>query len=92
MSVPDENNLEMSNSMELSVSVATRNRAHAIADSLDSASLANAAPLDAEIVVVDNGITRCNFKSSSNGRPAAHRFSFKHKLAYAVLGAANNIF
>jgi GT2 family glycosyltransferase len=43
--------------MKLSVIVATRNRAHAIAGSLDSiaASLANAAPLDAEIVVVDNG-------------------------------------
>ena len=37
--------------------VATRNRAHAIAGCLDSiaASLAKAAPLDAEIVVVDNG-------------------------------------
>jgi hypothetical protein len=45
------------NSMKLSVIVATRNRAHAIAESLDSiaASLAKAAPLDAEIVVVDNG-------------------------------------
>ena len=43
--------------MKLSVIVATRNRAHAIAGSLDSiaASLANAAPIDAEIVVVDNG-------------------------------------
>jgi GT2 family glycosyltransferase len=43
--------------MKLSVIVATRNRAHAIAESLDSiaASLAQAAPLDAEIVVVDNG-------------------------------------
>jgi glycosyltransferase involved in cell wall biosynthesis len=43
--------------MKLSVIVATRNRAHAIAGCLDSiaASLANAAPLDAEIVVVDNG-------------------------------------
>jgi GT2 family glycosyltransferase len=43
--------------MKLSVIVATRNRAHAIAECLDSiaASLANAAPLDAEIVVVDNG-------------------------------------
>jgi glycosyltransferase involved in cell wall biosynthesis len=43
--------------MKLSVIIATRNRAHAIAESLDSiaASLANAAPIDAEIVVVDNG-------------------------------------
>jgi glycosyltransferase involved in cell wall biosynthesis len=43
--------------MKLSVIIATRNRAHAIAESLDSiaASLANAASVDAEIVVVDNG-------------------------------------
>ena len=43
--------------MKLSVIVATRNRAPAIAGCLDSiaASLANAAPIDAEIVVVDNG-------------------------------------
>ena len=43
--------------MKLSVIVATRNRAHAITECLDSiaASLANAAPLDAEMVVVDNG-------------------------------------
>ena len=43
--------------MKLSVIVATRNRAHAITGCLDSiaASLAAAAPLDAEIVVVDNG-------------------------------------
>ena len=43
--------------MKLSVIVATRNRAHGIAGCLDSiaASLAKAAPLDAEIVVVDNG-------------------------------------
>ena len=43
--------------MKLSVIVATRNRAHAITECLESiaASLANAAPLDAEIVVVDNG-------------------------------------
>jgi GT2 family glycosyltransferase len=43
--------------MKLSVIIATRNRAHAIAESLDSiaASLANAAPIDAEIVVIDNG-------------------------------------
>jgi glycosyltransferase involved in cell wall biosynthesis len=43
--------------MKLSVIIATRNRAHAITECLDSiaASLANAAPLDAEIVVVDNG-------------------------------------
>jgi glycosyltransferase involved in cell wall biosynthesis len=43
--------------VKLSVLVSTRNRAHAIAECLDSiaASLAEAAPLDAEIVVVDNG-------------------------------------
>jgi GT2 family glycosyltransferase len=43
--------------MKLSVIVATRNRAHAIIACLDSiaAALANASPLDAEIVVVDNG-------------------------------------
>lgn len=43
--------------MKLSVIIATRNRAHAIAGCLDSvvASLANASPLDAEIIVVDNG-------------------------------------
>ncbi len=43
--------------MKLSVIVATRNRAHAITGCLDSiaASLTKAAPLDAEIVVVDNG-------------------------------------
>jgi hypothetical protein len=45
------------NFMKLSVIVATRNRAHAIAGCLDSiaVSLAKAAPLDAEIIVVDNG-------------------------------------
>ena len=44
-------------SVKLSVIVATRNRAHGIAGCLDSiaGSLAKAAPLDAEIVVVDNG-------------------------------------
>jgi GT2 family glycosyltransferase len=43
--------------LKLSVLISTRNRAHAIAGCLDSiaASLAEAAPLDAEIVVVDNG-------------------------------------
>ena len=43
--------------MKLSVIIATRNRANAISESLDSitASLANAAPIDAEIVVIDNG-------------------------------------
>ena len=45
--------------MKLSVIIATRNRAYAIADCLDSvaAAFAYAAPLDAEIVVVDNGST-----------------------------------
>jgi len=45
--------------MKLSVIIATRNRAHTIAGCLDSiaAAFANAAPLDAEIVVVDNGST-----------------------------------
>jgi GT2 family glycosyltransferase len=43
--------------MKLSFIVATRNRAHAIIECLDSiaAALANAAPLDAEIIIVDNG-------------------------------------
>jgi glycosyltransferase involved in cell wall biosynthesis len=43
--------------MKLSVIIATRNRAHALPACLQSvaASLANAAPLDAEIVIVDNG-------------------------------------
>jgi glycosyltransferase involved in cell wall biosynthesis len=45
--------------MKLSVIVATKNRAHAIRPCLDSiaAAIANAAPLNAEIVVVDNGST-----------------------------------
>ena len=45
--------------MKLSVIVGTRNRAHAIVDCLNSiaAALAKAAPLDAEIIVVDNGST-----------------------------------
>jgi glycosyltransferase involved in cell wall biosynthesis len=45
--------------MKLSVIVATRNRAHAVARCLDSiaASLAHAGAPDAEIVVVDNGST-----------------------------------
>jgi glycosyltransferase involved in cell wall biosynthesis len=45
--------------VKLSVIVATRNRAHAITGCLDSiaAAFAKAAPLDAEIVVVDNGST-----------------------------------
>jgi glycosyltransferase involved in cell wall biosynthesis len=43
--------------MRLSVIVATRNRVHTIVGCLASisAAFANAAPLDAEIVVVDNG-------------------------------------
>jgi len=43
--------------MKLSVIVCTRNRAHAIAGCLASivAAFAAASPLDAEIVVVDNG-------------------------------------
>lgn len=43
--------------MKLSVVIATRNRAHAIGACLNSvaAALAHAAPLDAEIIVVDNG-------------------------------------
>jgi glycosyltransferase involved in cell wall biosynthesis len=47
------------NPLKLSIIIATRNRAHAIAGCLDSvaAALAHAAPLDAEIVVVDNGST-----------------------------------
>ena len=45
--------------MKLSVIIATRNRAHAIARCLDSiaAAFGRASPLDAEIVVVDNGST-----------------------------------
>jgi GT2 family glycosyltransferase len=45
--------------MRVSAIVGTRNRAHAIADCLSSiaAALAKAAPLDAEIIVVDNGST-----------------------------------
>jgi len=45
--------------MKLSVIVATRNRAHAIVPCLNSiaAAFANAGPIDAEIVVVDNGST-----------------------------------
>jgi glycosyltransferase involved in cell wall biosynthesis len=45
--------------MKLSIIVATRNRAHTIRGCLDSiaAALTFAAPLDAEIVVVDNGST-----------------------------------
>jgi GT2 family glycosyltransferase len=45
--------------MKLSAIVATRNRAHAIIPCLDSiaAAFAHAAPLDAEIVVADNGST-----------------------------------
>ena len=45
--------------MQLSVIVATRNRAHAIAPCLSSiaAAIAHAGPIDAEIVVVDNGST-----------------------------------
>ena len=45
--------------MKLSVIVCTRNRAHALADCLNSiaAALSAAAPVDAEIVVVDNAST-----------------------------------
>jgi glycosyltransferase involved in cell wall biosynthesis len=45
--------------MRLSVIVCTRNRAHAIVPCLDSIvrALSRAAPIDAEIVVVDNGST-----------------------------------
>jgi GT2 family glycosyltransferase len=45
--------------MKLSIIVATRNRAHAIGGCLNAiaAALANAAPLDAEIVITDNGST-----------------------------------
>jgi GT2 family glycosyltransferase len=45
--------------MKLSIIVATRNRAHTIIGCLDSiaAAFAKAAPLDAEIVVIDNGST-----------------------------------
>jgi glycosyltransferase involved in cell wall biosynthesis len=45
--------------MKLSIIVATRNRAYAIAKCLHSiqAAISSAAPVDAEIVVVDNGST-----------------------------------
>jgi glycosyltransferase involved in cell wall biosynthesis len=45
--------------MKLSVLIATRNRAHALASCLSSiaTALANAPPIEAEIVVVDNGST-----------------------------------
>jgi glycosyltransferase involved in cell wall biosynthesis len=45
--------------MKISVIVGTRNRAHVIAECLDSiaAAFAKARPLDAEIIVVDNGST-----------------------------------
>ena len=45
--------------MKLSIIIATRNRAHAIVGCLDSIppAFAKAGPLDAEIVVVDNGST-----------------------------------
>ena len=45
--------------VKLSIIVATRNRAHAIGPCLDSiaAAVAKAGPLDAEIVIVDNGST-----------------------------------
>jgi GT2 family glycosyltransferase len=45
--------------IKLSIIIATRNRAHALVRCLDSvvAALASAGPLDAEIVIVDNGST-----------------------------------
>jgi glycosyltransferase involved in cell wall biosynthesis len=51
--------------MKLSVIVATRNRAHAIGQCLDSiaAAIGKAAPLDAEIVLVDNGSTDSTFQT-----------------------------
>jgi glycosyltransferase involved in cell wall biosynthesis len=51
--------IEKESGMKLSVIVCTRNRANAIIPCLDSiaASLAKAAPVDAEIVVIDNGST-----------------------------------
>lgn len=50
---------DIRSSMKVSVIVGTRNRAHAIAECLNSiaAAFAKAAPLDAEIIVVDNGST-----------------------------------
>jgi len=51
------NHWERDSHLKVSVLISTRNRADVLAGCLDSiaASLANAAPLDAEILVVDNG-------------------------------------
>ena len=54
--------------MKLSVIVGTRNRADAIADCLSSvaAAFAKAAPVDAELIVVDNGSTDATSKDIQN--------------------------
>jgi glycosyltransferase involved in cell wall biosynthesis len=75
--------------MKLSVIVATRNRAHAIAGCLDSiaASLANASAPDTEIVVVDNGSQDATStiveQWASASRPFPVRLLFEPKAGLA---------
>jgi glycosyltransferase involved in cell wall biosynthesis len=75
--------------MMLSVLVATRNRADAIAGCLDSisASLASAAPLDAEIVIVDNGSgdeTSAIVKQRATTIPFPVRLLFEPRVGISV--------
>jgi glycosyltransferase involved in cell wall biosynthesis len=78
--------------MKLSVIVGTRNRAYAIADCLSSvaAAFAKAAPVDAELIVVDNGSTDETAKVVRNwlaSRSFPVRFLFEPKPG---LSAARN--